>query len=141
MEFGQLVSYENQQARFKTFSTLKMIYTWYSMKGAKLLLSQWSTRSIQKGKTFNLECEQPVDFIVSKCYAQGTPRKKQHRCFFRGVPNVSRKNISRLSHMHFGQATTNQNKNPSISTLYIVKMLYGRCSTKEAISLLLHEAP
>ena len=26
MEFGQLVSNENQQARFKTMSTLKMIY-------------------------------------------------------------------------------------------------------------------
>ena len=46
-------------------------------------------------------------------------------------------NISRLLHMHFGQVTTNQNKIPSIRTQYIVKMLHGRCYTKEAISLLL----
>ena len=31
MEFQQLVSNENQRARFKTFSTLKMIYTGCSM--------------------------------------------------------------------------------------------------------------
>ena len=57
MEFGQLVSNENKQARFKTFSTLKMIYTGCSMKGAILLLFQWSTKSFQKEKLFHLECE------------------------------------------------------------------------------------
>ena len=38
MKFGQLVSNENQQARFNTFSTLKMICTGCYMKGAILLL-------------------------------------------------------------------------------------------------------
>ena len=38
MEFGQLVSNENQQAKFKAFTTLQMIYTGCSMKGAILLL-------------------------------------------------------------------------------------------------------
>ena len=64
------------------------------MKGAILLLFQWSTKSFQKEKTFNLEYELPVHFIVSKCYAQGTPRKKQHRCFFRGAPNIPEKIFS-----------------------------------------------
>ena len=36
MKFGQLVSNENQQARFKTFSTLKMIFQGCSMKAATL---------------------------------------------------------------------------------------------------------
>ena len=57
MEFGQLVSNENQQARFKTFSTLKMIYTGCSMKGAILLPFQWSTKSFQKEELFHPECE------------------------------------------------------------------------------------
>ena len=39
MELGQLVSNENQEIRFKTFSTLKMLYTGCSTKGAILLLS------------------------------------------------------------------------------------------------------
>ena len=47
MEFGQLVSNEKQQARFKTMSTLKMIYIGCSMKGAILLLFQWSTFSVK----------------------------------------------------------------------------------------------
>ena len=45
--------------------------------------------------------------------------------------------ICRLLHMHFGYITTSQNKNPSIRTQYTVKTLHGRCSTKEAISMLL----
>ena len=57
MEFGQLVSNENQQGRFKTFCTLKMMHTECSMKGATLQLFQWSTRRFQKGKNFRLECE------------------------------------------------------------------------------------
>ena len=60
MEFGQLVSNENQQAKFKTFSTLQMIYTGCSMKGAILLFFQWSTKSFQKEKHFHLECEELV---------------------------------------------------------------------------------
>ena len=40
MEFEQLVSNENQQARFNKFFTLKMIYTGCSVKGAILLLFQ-----------------------------------------------------------------------------------------------------
>ena len=57
MEFGQLVSNENQQARFKTFSTMKMVYTRWSMKGAILLPFQWSTKSFQKEELFHPECE------------------------------------------------------------------------------------
>ena len=60
MEFGQLVSNENQQAKFKAFSTLQMIYTGCSMKGVILLLFQWSTKSFQKEKKFHLECEELV---------------------------------------------------------------------------------
>ena len=48
MEFGQLVSNQNQQARLKTFSTLKMIYTGCFVKEAILLLFQWSTKSFQE---------------------------------------------------------------------------------------------
>ena len=107
--------YENQQARFKTSFTLKMIYTVCSTKGAILLPFQWSTKSFQKEKTFHLECEKPVHFIVSKFYPQGTPRKKQHRRFFRGV---------------------HQSKNPKTRTQYIAKMLCRRSSMKEPISLL-----
>ena len=57
MKFGELVSNENQQARFKTFSTLKMIFQGGSMKGATLLLFHWSTKSFQNEKTFHPECE------------------------------------------------------------------------------------
>ena len=39
-------------------------------------------------------------------------------------------------YMHFRKVTRNQNKNPSIRTQYILKMLYGRCYTEE-VSLLL----
>ena len=52
MEFEQLVSNQNQQARFKTFSALKMIYTGCYVKEAILLLSQWSTKSFQEEKIF-----------------------------------------------------------------------------------------
>ena len=52
MKLGQLVQNENQQARFKTFSTLKKTYTGCSMKGAILLLFQRSTKSSKKEKIF-----------------------------------------------------------------------------------------
>ena len=52
MELVQLVSNENQKARFRTFSTLKMIHTVCSIKGATILLFQWSTKSFQKEKFF-----------------------------------------------------------------------------------------
>ena len=48
MEFEQLVSNQKQQARLKTFSTLKMIYTGCSVKEAILLLFQWSTKSFRE---------------------------------------------------------------------------------------------
>ena len=60
MEFGQLVSKENQQAKFKAFSTLQMIYTGCSMKGAIMLLFQWSTKSFQREKKIHLEFEELV---------------------------------------------------------------------------------
>ena len=48
------------------------MYIGCSMKGAILLHFQWSNKCFQKEKTFNMKCEQPVHFIVSKCYAQST---------------------------------------------------------------------
>ena len=57
MEFEQLVSNQNQQARFKMFSALKMIYTGCSVKEAILLLFQWSTKSFQEEKNFHLKCK------------------------------------------------------------------------------------
>ena len=40
-----------------------------------------------------------------------------------------------ILHMEFGSILANQNKKTRMNTLYILKMLYTGCSTKEAISL------
>ena len=54
------------------------------------------------------------------------------------LPSRSTWNLkdSRLLQMHFGLIVANKNKKTSIRTLYILKMLHTRCSTKEAIKLL-----
>ena len=122
MEFGQLVSNENQQERFKTFSTLKIIYTGCSIKEAILLLFQWSTKSFQNFFFF-------IWHVSSHCALQfqNTMCRVHHKRSSIAVSFADHlisheKNIFRLLHIHFGQVKTNQNKNPSIRTLNIVKI-------------------
>ena len=53
-------------------------------------------------------------------------RKKQYRFFLREAPKITKNKL--LLHMLFGQVTTNQDKNSSIRTLDVSKLLYTRCS-------------
>ena len=117
MEFGQLVSSENQQARFKTFSILKVIYTGCSMKGPMLLLFQWWTKSFQN-KFFSsamwvasnkLKCALRILILCSlKILCTVYTAKEATSLFLSGISKSFLKRW--LLYMHFEWIVATQNK-------------------------------
>ena len=68
-------------------------------------------------------------YTFKKCYIEGAPRKKQHHCFFRGTPKISRK-IDFYTYK-LGEWWQIKIKKTRIRILYVLKMLYtGRAPYK-----------
>ena len=112
MEFRKLVLNENQQPRIQDiFYFENDIYRVLHERSNVAAFSVEHQQFPERNKNFirkvssqrktKISDKEPRHFIVSKCCAEDIPRKKQHRCFFHGVPDISRKIISRLLHMHF----------------------------------------
>ena len=138
MEFGQLVSYENQEARFKTFFTLKVIYTGCSKKGAILVFSGGPKVSRKKKLL--------IWNVSNQCTLQF--QNAMHRV------NHERSNIAVSFEEHpifpgkifpdLYTCTSGRQRQTKIKTLVCTihcENAIGRYSTKEAISLLFHGAP
>ena len=65
----------------------------------------------------------------------GAPQKKPYHCSFRGAAKISRRND--FYTFTLGQTWKNKVNKIRIRALYIFKLLYAECSTKEVITLLL----
>ena len=133
---------QNEKIKIKTLYFLKMLYTGCFIKEAILLFISWSTIISRKKDFYTFTSVQKWQNKINKlelghsrfsnCYIQGTPRKKQYHCFFRRTPKISR--INDFYRSILGELWEIKIKKNKISTLYILKLLFAGCSTKEAIS-------
>ena len=80
----------------------------------------------------NQKTEIRILYIMNKLYTGCYTKEAVSLLLLRSTKNFKK---NWLLHMHFRLIVSNQNQKTTTRTLYILKMLYKECSTKEAIKL------
>ena len=146
MHFGLIVTNQNKKkTRIKTLCILNLLTTGCSRNEAVSLLLSRSTKNFKKNWLLHMH------FGLTVANSNGKYRIRTLYFLKLLCTGCSRKNPIKLLpsrctwnflnkwllYVNFGWTVANRDQKTKIRRIYILKMLYTWCSTKEAVSLLL----